>query len=363
MSDGIETTGTVDADGVRVRKTVETGSDGAASVRLEITHRGDDPATVRVAEPALAAVPGEAVELDAEGWRREAATFERELDAGETAALGYRLVGVDAGRFEAVDADPAVERADPAVGDLVDRQGSDAVRELVRGERASLADATDASADRSAEDGVESTPAPNVNGASAETDDIDGQGGDRPGGGSAGPSGVAESGDTGEQASLAATPAGGVARRLLEELREGHVDDETAAALREALEPGRSHDVRIKHLQSRVADFAAYVEMLEAFVDEHGTLEAAFEGVTDEVATLDREVESLRSELEERSAAVDRDVGALEADVGDLQDGQDDLADRLDGLDRRLATVEQRLDDLEEFESRLSGVFRNAGAE
>lgn len=164
--------------------------------------------------------------------------------------------------------------------------------------------------------------------------------------------------ESGLEASLSATPSGGVARRLLEELREGHVDEETAAALREALEPGRSHDVRIKHLQSQVSDLAAYVEMLETFVDERGTLEEAFEEVTGEVATLDGDLGTVRSDLEGLSETVERDVGALEADLGDLRDDRDDLADRLDRLERQLRSVEERLQDLEAFENRLLGAFQ-----
>lgn len=335
MEEGIETTRTVLEDGVRVRKRVETGPDESASVSLEVTLRDDDPATVRVGEPALQSLPGADVELepDADRWRREASTFEREFAAGETATLAYRLADVDPARFETVDADPVVERADPATDGLVDREGSDAVRELLGGERESLTAATGSN-------GAERAPAADA--ATGDADAVE----------------EAESPDAGA-ASPTGTPAEGVAGRLLEELREGRVDDETAAALREELEPGRSHDVRIKHLQSQVSDFAAYVEMLESFVDERGTLETAFAGVTDEVATLDGELESVRSDLEGLSETVESDVGALEADVGDLRDGQADLADRLDRLERHLESVEDRLEDLEAFESRLSGAFQD----
>lgn len=367
MEDGTETTRTAGEDCVRVRKTVETGPEGAATVTLAVAHEGDEPATLRVTDPALEAVPPEAVELDAGGWRTEAATFEREFAGGESATVGYRLVGVDPERFESADADPVVERTDPAARDLASRERSDAVRELVAGDRESLTAET-------GPNGVELGADPGTARDGPAEGDADGDPPGEPGGAAAEPSmdlgsgedgkpsesdeGGAAPAESGLEASLSATPSGGVARRLLEELREGHVDEETAAALREALEPGRSHDVRIKHLQSQVSDLAAYVEMLETFVDERGTLEEAFEEVTGEVATLDGDLGTVRSDLEGLSETVERDVGALEADLGDLRDDRDDLADRLDRLERQLRSVEERLQDLEAFENRLLGAFQ-----
>ena len=383
MVDGIETTRTAVAEGVRVRKTVETGPEGTATVTLEVANEADEAATVRLTEPALEAISRADVELDAGGWRTDDAAFEREFDAGESASVGYRLVGVDPERFETLDADPVVERTGPGTLDLADPERSEAVRELVAGERESLSA-------EGAPGGVDLSTDPADDGGAA-VEEVPGDAADDAGGGtedgaddrtpdaedpfvepddvaveaapSQGPEPDADGAASGSgvEAALAGTPAGGVARALLEELREGHVDDETAAALREELEPGRSHDVRIKHLQNQVSDFAAYVEMLEGFVDEHGTLEAAFEGVTGEVATLDRELETVRSDLEGLSGTVERDVGALEADVDGLRDDREEMAARLDRLERQLGDVEERLEDLEAFEERLSGALGSDG--
>ena len=416
MGDGIETTRTAVADGVRVRRTIDTGPAETAVVTLDVAVERDDPTTVRITEPALGAVPRDEIELHtdhgAEHWQiGDEATFEREFDAGESYEVVYRVAGVDADRFDALDEDPVVAVGSSSIDDLVSRDDSDAVRDLIAGERDSLVaapgaggvelsfesapdaahpDPTDpdtataaASSDGPAEDPspeeitVDTSPeevavgGPSMAGSadagdqatepaveaadSVETDDS-------PDPGDATPP------DDDLAASLAATPSGGVARVLLQELREGHVDEETREELREELNPGRSQDVRIKHLQSEVAEFAAYVEMLDGFVDEHGTLDDAVGGMDEQVSSLDDELESVRSELEDLSDTVDEDVGDLQTDVAELRDGQGDLLDgqgdleaRVERLEDELAAVDERLDEFDEFKERLSGVFQGVG--
>ena len=440
MGDGIETTRTAVADGVRVDKTIDTGPDDAAVVTLGVALERDEPTTVRITEPSLGDFPRDQIELHtdhgAEHWQvGETATFEREFDAGESYDVVYRVTDVDADRFEALDADPVVERVGASVDDLVDRDDSEAVRELIAGERESLAapapgaggvelslesgdgdaegpasepgtePATAASggpaADSSPEEiSVDASPeelsvdVPDVDepadeagadptgepaaeaDAVTETDEAGSEPADEPAvDPDHAPADAADQGRDDLDASLAATPKGGLARVLLQELREGHVDDETREALRAELEPGRSQDVRIKHLQSEVAEFAAYVEMLDGFVDEHGTLDAVVGGMDEQVASLDEAVESVRSELDDLSesvsedvddveedvAAVEEDVGAIEDDVDDVRDGQDDLEARVDELAEQLETVDERLDELDEFKERLSGAFQGVG--
>lgn len=430
MEDGIETTRTAVAEGVRVRKTIETGPDDRGTVTLDVDVEGDEPATVRLTEPALGSIPRDEIELHtdhgAEFWRvGETATFEREFDAGESYRVVYRVAELDPERFDALDADPIVSARGGSIDDVVDRERSDAVRDLVEGERESLlaaapapdgvdlsfeADATDAeaSADGPEEvlggtpddatasaDGSDDATASNDSATESSPEEISvdvpsiGDPVDRdteveseadseaaPNAGS----GASTAGDLG--LSLAATPSGGVARVLLEELRSGDVDEETRAALRAELEPGRSQELRIDHLQSRIGEFAAYVDMLESFVDEHGTFEEAVGGMDATVESLDDEVDALRSELDALAESVGVDVDAVEADVeglrtdvDGLREGQDalaadlddlggkhdDLEARVDRLEEQMASVDDRLDEFEAFQARLSGAFQAAG--
>ncbi|QLD89973.1 hypothetical protein HWV07_13410 [Natronomonas salina] len=417
MADGIETTRTAVADGVRVRKTIDTGPEETAVVTLNVAVEHTEPTTVRITESALGAVPRDEIELHtdhgAEHWQiGDEATFEREFAGGETSEVVYRVAGVDADRFEALDEGPVVA-AGGSIDDLVSRDDSDAVRALVAGERESLLAApgaggvdlsfeTESDPDGEAEDVVPTATASSggpAEDSSADEIPVDTEPEDISVGvpsmdgsadGDAAPSDPAveaaepveadeptdgardqahgQTPDDDLTASLAATPSGGIARLLLKELREGHVDEETREELRAELEPGRSRDVRIKHLQSEVAEFAAYVEMLDGFVDEHGTLDDAVGGVDEQVSSLDDELASVRSELDDISDSVNEDVGELQTDVadlrdgqGDLRDGQDDLEARLDRLEDELATVDERLDEFDEFKERLSGVFQGVG--
>lgn len=384
MGDGTEPTRTAETNGVRVRKTIDTGPDDTAVVTLEVTADRDDATTVRITEPALETISGDEIELHTEHgaayWiEGEDATFEREFDAGETYEIVYRVTDVTPARFENLDSDPVVESVPSGLDSVVDREKSDAVRAVIAGERESLtanAPGTTPSSAPADESTSEDVSAPedvpvDVSAGESATDEPPAH--EPPGEEPTEPGDVTDSATDDVEARLAATPSGGVARALLEELREGHVDEETREALRSELEPGQSHDLRIKHLQSEVTEFAAYVEMLETFVDEHGTFDDVLGGVAEDVESLDERVEAVRHEVDDVRDDVgdvrddvETEVQALAADVDALGDGQEDLAASVDSLEatlesleNRLATFEDRLERFDSFRERLSGALQN----
>lgn len=222
------------------------------------------------------------------------------------------------------------EDHDTELDELLDSARSDEFREFVGGERDSLT----ATSDRDEANGNDSERA----GSNERADDD------------------AKSGAN------VAVPSGGIVRVLLKELREGYVDSETKAQLRAELEPGRSRDVKIKHLQQQVGDFAAYAETLEEFIDEHGPMDAAFDEVRSDIRTLDDRAESARSSIDELSEELDR-VDALESDIDALGTDHDDAEARIESIERELERVDERLDDLEAFQARLSGVFQDMGVD
>lgn len=401
MGDGTEPTRTTETAGIRVRKTIETGPDDTAVVTLEVTADRDDATTVRITEPALESISDDEIELHTDHgaayWNGgEDAAFEREFDAGETYEIVYRVTDVTRARYESLDSDPVVTPVVSGVDEVVDRDRSDAVREVITGERESLtadaANGTDAERSVAAEeseqvdrpmdieaddhggadvpaDGAEhaeptTEPGPD-DGAKPEDVPVDAaaDSGDEPSSDAAAADEPAVQGDAVERkaddldARLAATPAGAVTRVLLEELREGHVDDETLAELRSEIEPGQSYDLRIKHLESEVSEFEAYVEMLSSFVDDHGTFDEALGGVSEEVASLDERVHAVRGEVDDVQELVETEVDELATDVDALGDDQDALAARVDRLEDTLGSIEDRLDSFENrfdsFENRL----------
>lgn len=167
-----------------------------------------------------------------------------------------------------------------------------------------------------------------------------------------------------------------------------------------ALERSRSEELRLSHVQSRLDDMAAYVSMLEAFIDERGTLSEFAEStaddmdsittdldsVTTELDSLRSELDTIHAELDELDASMDalradqttieRDVDAMqerfeehERSVNERLEGHEStvakqldeheskFTERLDDLDNRQSSVDTTVDRLEsEFDSELESV-------
>jgi hypothetical protein len=289
---------TVERSGVAVEKTIHT--EGATTtVTIEVTSTRSEPTTVRLSDPALGTIEEDALEVegatvaDAEADPPE---FERELEPGGAWEITYRLAdaGVDAEELEAAPRVLAPDGGD--LDELIDRARSDALREFVGGERDSLSGS-----------------------GTAEREEAAGPTAARPE-----PVEANASGEDGEEIG-----PDGVARALLAELREGDLDRETRAALRAELQPERSREVKLEYLQRRVSDLAAYTDTLERFIDEHGPIDEAFEGVESELETIRAEQADLEARIEELESEFDR--------------------------------VDDRIDELEAFRDSVSGVFRELG--
>lgn len=316
MNEGTDKTWTVTDDGVTVLKTLERGADGTVTVTLEVETDRRSPATVSVVERVLESIPDSALELHAdaaEHWQLDPnPVFEREFTPGESYTTFYRVGEVDAHRFASLEDEPALqvvatERAD--VADVVDRNASNAVRDVIGGERDSV---------------LEASP--------------DEEAADEPGG-------------------FARASSGGVVRVLANELEQGYVDEETKAQLRDALELGPRQDVRIRHLQGEVSDLAAYVEMFDEFVDRFGTLEEVFEEMDEELSSVRSEVSSLREEHE----SLAEDHAAVAAAVSERDDDRPLLDDRVGSLEEDLDELEEWMDEFGQFKSRLCGVVTEFG--
>jgi prefoldin subunit 5 len=284
----------VEQGGITVEKWLRVASE-TMTVALEVTSTRSEPTTVQLSDPALGSVENEGLEVHEDAvanFDAESHEFEFEIDPGATWEVTYRLVDADPD-VDDVEAEPRVLAPDSEdLDELIDRARSDALRSFVGSERDSL------SAEPEPEHSSKSMPDP---GASAPSDP--------------------ETEPT----------AAGVARALLTELREDDLTPETRAALRAELRPERSRDVRLEHLQHQVSDLAAYTDTLEQFIDEHGPIEAAFDGVKSELDVIRAE----QAELETR-------IETLEAD-----------------FDR----VDDRLEELEAFRNGLSSVFQDPGGE
>ena len=169
-------------------------------------------------------------------------------------------------------------------------------------------------------------------------------------------------------ASGAATDAatdGGLAAALAAEIRSGEVSETDLETLRGELDGGlpRSADVRIRRLQSQLADLDAYADAIKEFIDEEGTGAELVERLDAELDEVSTELESLREGLDtagEERAALSDDVDDLSTDLAATDErldnvdetaatavaGVEELHERADGVAERLDDVEFDLDDL-----------------
>lgn len=273
---------TVERGGVAVEKTIRT--EGAtAAVTIEVTSTRSEPTPVRLSDPALESIDGDAIEIDGatiDDPETDSPEFERELAPGASWAISYRL-DADADELGAAPRLLTPEGGD--LDELIDRTRSDALREFVGGERDSLSGTTTTAAQ----------PEP-------ASDDA---------------------------------PDDAVAEALLRELREGDLDAETKAALRTELRPERSRDVKLEHLQRRVSDLAAYTDTLERFIDEYGPIDEAFDGVESELDAIRTEQAELEARIETLEAEFER--------VDDRVDELEAFRDSVSGVFRELGGEEQ----------------------
>lgn len=400
---------TVSADGISVEKRFERDRFAVPAIEFTIRSDRDEPASVRLVDHVPEDFPMDSVgfhpDYENDNWtafKDHRVEFEREFDPGEeiVTVYGVRLSETeDAADFMGepeltavaggvdVPSDPLASVSDGpqspmdgnTITDIVSEQGNQVVRDVIAGERDTLPGLGDDPADSAGEATADGDPFADV-GADAdessvaadplgepadETDPL----GEPPGEPAGEPEPVvepadaavepAQAGDDGEL--LTAEPdlsaSGNVAAALAEEIRQGSVSDADLAVLRQELDATlpESTNVRIRHLQSRVEDFAAYTEALEEFIDENGTatqvleeFEASVEGVRDEQAETRERIDALAAEVESVS-------GNLDGTKERLDDVRGDLAD-LQELEAEFESIRDELAEIRDLEERLEAI-------
>ena len=164
--------------------------------------------------------------------------------------------------------------------------------------------------------------------------------------------------DAAPAARAAADASGGLAATLAAEIRSGEVSEADLETLRGEFDSGlpRSGDVRIRRLQSQLADLTAYTDAIEEFIDNNGTgaelverLEAELGTVTAELDDLHEGLDALDNNLaatDERLDDVDDTAATAAAGVDDVHDRADDIEDRLDDVDADLDGLIDDIDDV-----------------
>lgn len=355
----LSNTTTTRKDGVRVDKGIEPGDDHMR-VHYRIVSEREDDAAIRVEESLAAAFPLDALDLDAGGggdWLLDGASDRVALvdiiSAGDEVTTGYVVRCGDPSAVESVVDAPEIDMVDPVDGGGVagrrtsndpgassdDDRGREptAATEASQAEVAgavdanaiaaaidpgAIADALDADALASAVDPEAVVNAMDADVLAAALD----------------AEAVVDALD--ERAVADALPEGALVDALVADVEADAVSDEQIDALREHLAPAfsRSDELKLAQLRSRLEDFAAYADGLEAIIDEHGTATEI--------------VDDIRGDVDAATA----DVDALEDSLAAASGGHGDLVARLDAVDDRLGTLADRVAALTE---RLDAVDAN----
>lgn len=371
---------TVTADGIAVRKTVDTEQFQTLAVVLELASDRDDVARVQLVDQIPSDVSMEDVgfhpDYGSEYWSVEEGTvaFERDLEPGERYTTVYGIRDFPEDEASVLLGEPQIGLIDAdqdGLDDVIDKERSQVVREFLSGEADLPGLEADivADADEAAEPAAPSAdPVEATSDATATASAGSGSTAEQPPAGQpaesapdAPPVAAAggeptDDGAAGDDAREVRVPlTGGVVRVLIKELREGDLDPEDRRMLREALlDTEASTEARLGHLQQRVSDLEAYADALEAFIDEEGTAEAIITDLRDNVASLERTVlatdDRMDEVLDELDAVDDRlesvadDVATVESRGEVLADRVEDLEDDVDGVDQQVADVGARVD-------------------
>ena len=358
-------TTTVEEDGLRVEKSFTDDAFPVPAVVFELSSRREEPVRARLVDQIPDSFPMDRVgfhpEFESEHWTAyedHRVEFERVLEPGESVETVFGIRDDDP-ELDAFLGDPTVEHVavDEKIEDVLGVDETDAVREALSGDRATLpgmgdledgpatvpSDASDPAAD--------SRPDPRVLDADTTAavtrhdEPVDASVTETP------DEGVDPVDDEADPETTA--PTSGIAAALADEIRSGDVDEADLELLREELDGGvpRSVDVRIGRLQSSVADIEAYADALAEFIDDDGTAREMLDGIESRVA----DVESAVDAIDTRVAAGDRahaelagDVEAIEADTETLREAVDGLGDDVDAFHERADGVDDRLDRFDE---------------
>lgn len=166
-----------------------------------------------------------------------------------------------------------------------------------------------------------------------------------------------------------------VVEQLITELEENSVGEDRLEYLQQMLLPEadttQSVDVRIRQLQNDMADFRAYTNAMEQFIDEHGSaedvvsqfesrldsFETTLDSVDSSVADHDTDIAAIREErgkMESELESITRDLSALEEDVSELSSELDSLNDQFPEFE-----IQDRIEEVEAEIAEVSGYVQN----
>ena len=396
----------VSGDGVTVEKSFDPDEFPVPAIVLEIENRREQSIELQlidtVPEDAVADV-GFHPEYGAEYWYTDETdlVFERELEPSETFVTVY---GLREGDVERLLTEPTIGRVDPAddrdegIVSAIKAVEEDVISEVELEDPSGEPrngdtdvetpdlldeDSDDPPAIEEPDDSQIDSPAD----ASAEESDDTSEPelNDPPE-----PEGLTDAAVGESERSASDSTTDELVAALAEELRSGDVSESDLETLRAAVEPASSGSVeaRLQRLQGRMADLDAYVDALEAFLDENGDARTLLSKLDDEIEAVDARVDALEEQLddaiddansrtEKLAAAVESELGEMWEDLdvtrsrlADLEAGHESIETEFDSLRADTVTdsdveelsddidrLDDQLDDLAEMRARLETAF------
>ena len=402
-----EATTTVEEDGIRVEKSFTDDAFPVPAVMYELSSAREDAVRVRIVDRIPESFPMDRVgfhpDYESENWtayKDHRVEFERVLEPGESVETVFGIRDDDPD-LEAFLGAPVIEHVPVGeeIEDVLGTDETDAVREVLSGDRETLPGMEDLSEaestpaefeeseteaelkreDPATEDSTATDPTPEDEGSqvpdprdlvetttsavtrhdevpepsdeSPDADDSHPE--DVPGEVDESDSTESEPSDSDEPDPTPKVAPEGIASALADEIRSGEVDEADLNLLRSELDVGvpRSVDVRISRLQSSVADIEAYADALAEFIDEEGTAREILDGIDARVDDVEDEVGA----LDGRVTAGERAHGELATEVVGIGESVDDIEESVDDVESTVETVESDISGLETDMSDVEG--------
>ncbi len=391
-----EATTTVEEDGIRVEKSFTDDAFPVPAVMYDLSSSREDAVRVRIVDRIPDEFPMDRVgfhpDYESENWtayKDHRVEFERVLEPGDSVETVFGIRDDDPD-LEGFLGAPVIEHVPVGeeIEDVLGTSETDAVREVLSGDRETLPGMEGVSEAELTSDEVEPEPAEETSPLEEDTDPTveeptDGETASTPEHedtqtprprdlASTTTSAVTQreessepsqeptetddsvTEDTGptdttpEEEELdpsPETPPEGVASALADEIRSGDVDEADLQVLRSELDVGvpRSVDVRISRLQSSVADIEAYADALAEFIDEEGTAREILDGIDARVDTVEDEVGA----LDGRVAAGERAHRELATDVLEVEDTVDEVEASVTAVETSVDAVESSVETVE----------------
>jgi len=368
-----EATTTVDEDGVRVEKSFTDDAFPVPAVTYELSSTRDDPVRVRIVDRIPESFPMDRIgfhpEYESENWtayKDHRVEFERVLDPGDAVetVFGIRDDDPDLDGFLGT---PVIEHVPVGeeIEDVLGTDDTDAVREVLSGDRATLPGMEDQVADAG-----ETGASPDETGASPDVEEAEADAGDEPAVGSGGEGDDETDAPEPRTVSAVGTPAVTVRDGASGAPTESPDDADEAAATDEsdpASEPDEGVDVDAEdetdakpgtdETEEGQGDAPAAGSESGSVLEDGLAAALAAEIRAGEVAEED--LDTLSEELDLGvPRSVDVRIARLQSSVADVEAYADALAEFIDGegtarevldeLDRKVERVESEVDALDE---------------